>query len=112
MLIDNIFGPQGSLSWGLRTTTESTLEDFRQLHHFLSPCGPMFNLIYTLLKDPGTKYDFPLMYLPEKIRLFLENAQQHQFYADLLHINPQTKKVVSLLLSMFRRKNVMVLFYA
>lgn len=64
ILVDNIFGPQGTLSWGLRTTTENTPEDFRQLHHFLSPCGPIFNLIYALLKDPGIKYDFPLIYLP------------------------------------------------
>lgn len=64
VLIDNIFGPQGTLSWGLRSTTETQTEDFRQLQHFLSPMGPMFKLIYTLLKDPNIKYEFCLTYLP------------------------------------------------
>lgn len=63
LLIDNIFGPQGTVSWGLRVARDVN-EDFRQLEHFLSPCGPVFKLIYTLLKDPSAKYDFPVMYLP------------------------------------------------
>lgn len=64
VLVDNIFGPQGTLSWELRATTEAQAEDFRQLQHFLSPMGPMFKLIYTLLKDSNIKYDFPLSFLP------------------------------------------------
>lgn len=101
VLIDNIFGPQGTLSWGLRSTTESEHEDFRQLHHFLSPCGPMFKLIYTLLKDPNIRYEFPLAYLPLKIRQFLENSHGHPFYSELIHINIQTKQIMSLMLNSF-----------
>uniref|UniRef100_A0A6P7GG23 Sphingomyelin phosphodiesterase 4 n=1 Tax=Diabrotica virgifera virgifera TaxID=50390 RepID=A0A6P7GG23_DIAVI len=101
VLIENIFGPQGTLSWGLRTTTESEAEDFRQLQHFLSPCGPVFKLIYTLLRDPNIRYEFSLAYLPLKIRQFLENSQGHPFYSDLLHVNGQTKQIVSLMLNAF-----------
>ncbi|XP_072391535.1 sphingomyelin phosphodiesterase 4 [Diabrotica undecimpunctata] len=101
VLIENIFGPQGTLSWGLRTTTESEAEDFRQLQHFLSPCGPVFKLIYTLLRDPNIRYEFSLAYLPLKIRQFLENSQGHPFYSDLLHVNVQTKQIVSLMLNAF-----------
>lgn len=63
VLIDNIFGPQGTVAWGLRTITEDTT-GFRELQHFLSPCGPLFKMIYTLLKDPNIKYEFPLTYMP------------------------------------------------
>ncbi|XP_044271314.1 sphingomyelin phosphodiesterase 4 [Tribolium madens] len=100
LLIDNIFGPQGTVSWGLRIARDVN-EDFRQLEHFLSPCGPVFKLIYTLLKDPSAKYDFPVMYLPIKVQQILENAYSHQFYADIVHVNPQTKHVISLLLNPF-----------
>ncbi|CAG9860561.1 unnamed protein product [Phyllotreta striolata] len=101
ILIENIFGSQGSISWGLRSTTESESEDFRQLHHFLSPCGPVFKLIYTLLKDPNIRYEFPLGCLPLKIRQFLENSQMHPFYSELVHCNSQTKQIVSLMLNSF-----------
>ncbi|KAJ8938884.1 hypothetical protein NQ318_016088 [Aromia moschata] len=101
VLINNIFGPQGTLSWGLRTSTETQTEDFRQLHHFLSPCGPLFKLIYTLLRDINIRYDFPLSYVPTKVRQFLEHSQRHPFYSELVHINPQTKQIISLLLNPF-----------
>lgn len=67
ILIDNIFGPQGTLAWGLRSTTEAQTEDFRQLQHFLSPMGPMFKLIYALLNEPTIKYEFALAYLPVSV---------------------------------------------
>ncbi|CAH0555499.1 unnamed protein product [Brassicogethes aeneus] len=101
ILINHIFGPQGTICWEIRTITESSSDDFRQMQHFLSPNGPVFKLIYTLLKDPAIKYDFSLTFLPTKIRQFLENSQNHPFYSDLIHINPQTKQVMSLLLNPF-----------
>ncbi|KAJ8967173.1 hypothetical protein NQ317_006519 [Molorchus minor] len=84
VLIINIFGPQGTVSWGLRTTTEVNFEDFRQLHHFLSPCGPLFKLIYTLLKDQNIRYDFHSHTYLQKLDNFLEQSQQHPFF----RINP------------------------
>lgn len=68
ILIDHIFGPQSTLSWGLRITSSSVNEqDFQAMRHFLSPTGPFFKLIYTLLRDPLVKYDFSAMYLPVSI---------------------------------------------
>lgn len=65
ILIDHIFGPQSTINWGLRTTSGAVSEqDFQALRHFLSPTGPLFKLIYMLLRDPLVKYDFSLMYLP------------------------------------------------
>lgn len=101
ILIDNIFGPQGTVCWDLRTTTEGKCEDFNQLHHFLSPCGPLFKVVYTLLKDPNIKYDFPLLYLPVRIKHILEYSVGHPFYSELVNINSQTKQVTSLLLNPF-----------
>ncbi|XP_066260835.1 sphingomyelin phosphodiesterase 4 isoform X1 [Euwallacea similis] len=101
VLIDNIFGPQGTDCWGLRATTDGNLDDFRQLHHFLSPCGPLFRLIYTLLKDPNIKYEFSLSYLPVKVRQLLELPSAYAFYSELMNINPQSKQLSSLLLNPF-----------
>ncbi|KAI4462177.1 sphingomyelin phosphodiesterase 4 [Holotrichia oblita] len=65
LLVDNIFGPQGTLSWGLRSITVTLKsQDFHTLQQFLSPCGPFFQLIYGLLKDPFIKYDFSVAFLP------------------------------------------------
>lgn len=93
-LIDNIFGPQaGTTGWGLRTTPDCVGEDFKQLRHFLSPCGPLFKCIYALLKDTPTKYDFPISYLPLKVRTILESESNHPFYSDLIQISPQSKQI-------------------
>lgn len=65
ILIDQIFGPQSTFSWGLRTTSAAVNEqDFQAMRHFLSPTGPVFKLIYMLLRDPLIKYDFNVIYLP------------------------------------------------
>lgn len=65
ILIDHIFGPQGTMSWDLRNTSVSTnAQDFQTLQHFLSSTGSLFKLIYILLKDPLIKYEFSLAYLP------------------------------------------------
>lgn len=101
-LVENIFGPQGEVSWNLRGITSANwCEESRQLLHFLSPCGPLFKTIYTLLKDPATKYNFSLTYLPSKVRQILDNASAHSFYSDLVHVNPQNNQVLSLRLNPF-----------
>ncbi|KAK9709081.1 Mitochondrial-associated sphingomyelin phosphodiesterase [Popillia japonica] len=102
LLVDNIFGPQGTLSWGLRSITITLKShDFHTLQQFLSPCGPFFQLIYGLLKDPFIKYDFSVAFLPTKLRQMFESSKIHPFYADLIHINPQNKQVTWLTLNPF-----------
>ncbi|KAL3268108.1 hypothetical protein HHI36_007235 [Cryptolaemus montrouzieri] len=100
-LIDSIFGPQSTHSWGLRTTPESMGEDFRQIRNFLSPCGPLFRSIYSLLKDTPTKYDFSLSYLPVKVKHILENVTNHPFYSDLIQVSSQSKQIIGLSLNPF-----------
>ncbi|GJQ83344.1 hypothetical protein Trydic_g18129 [Trypoxylus dichotomus] len=102
VLIDNIFGPQGTLSWDLRTITATVKShDFLALQQFFSPCGPFFQLIYGLLKDSYIKYDFSVAILPMKVRQMLESSHIHPFYVDLIPINPQNKQITSLLLNPF-----------
>nr|XP_022912671.1 sphingomyelin phosphodiesterase 4 [Onthophagus taurus] len=102
LLIDNIFGPQGTVAWGLRTITANLKPyDFHALQNFFSPMGPMFKVIYTLIKDPLIKYDFSITYLPMKIRQLLDAGSVHPFYSDLVHVSPQNKQIVSLLLNPF-----------
>lgn len=68
LLIDNIFGPHGTVCWELRSiTANANPQDFQALQHFLSPLGPMFKIIYTLLRDPQLKFEFSLSYLPVSI---------------------------------------------
>lgn len=65
VLIEHIFGPQSTFCWGLRVTSGAVNDtDFQTLRRFLSPTGAFFKLIYTLLRDPLTKYDFSVAYLP------------------------------------------------
>ncbi|XP_025828931.1 sphingomyelin phosphodiesterase 4-like, partial [Agrilus planipennis] len=102
IVIENIFGSQNSFSWELQSVNQAqNFQDFRALQHFLSPHGPMFRLIYTLLKDPQIKYEFGLSYLPTKVRQSLDTAVSHPFYAENLNINPHTKQVTSLVLNPF-----------
>lgn len=65
ILIERIFGLNGSVGWGLRSITcETNNRDFNILHHFLGPLGPVFRLIYKLLGDGFVRYDYPLSQLP------------------------------------------------
>ncbi|KRT82729.1 hypothetical protein AMK59_3136, partial [Oryctes borbonicus] len=102
VLIDNIFGPQGTLSWDLRTITATVKShDFHTLQQFFSPCGPFFQLIYGLLKDSYIKYDFSPAFLPMKVKQMLESSHVHPFYVDLIPVNSQNKQITSLLLNPF-----------
>lgn len=70
VLVENIFGPQCTLSWGLRTISGTVNEsDFQTLRHFLSPTGPLFKVIYALLWDPLVKYEFSITKLPVCIEI-------------------------------------------
>ncbi|KAF7277955.1 hypothetical protein GWI33_009070 [Rhynchophorus ferrugineus] len=96
-LIDHIFGPLGTVCWDLRSCTSNSGEDVKELYHFFSPCGPLFKLIYTLLRDPNIKYEFPVSYLPSKIKQIIEHPLGHPFYSELVNMNPQTRQITLLL---------------
>ncbi|XP_017772649.1 PREDICTED: sphingomyelin phosphodiesterase 4 isoform X2 [Nicrophorus vespilloides] len=102
MLIDNIFGPQGTFSWSLRTQLpQNNPNEFKVLLNFLKPMGPVFKLIYLLLQEPNIKYEFSLMYLPTKVKMMLDSSNIHPFYQEILQYNNQTKQITSLLLNPF-----------
>lgn len=68
LLVESIFGSNGGPCWDLRGLTSlKSSNDYTALQHFLSPLGPMFNVIYTLLRDPLIKFKFPLSLLPVSI---------------------------------------------
>lgn len=65
VIIDSIFGPQGTMSWNLRSITSAKNPSlFQAVHFFLSPIGPLLRLVYLLLNDPTIRYDFNLGLLP------------------------------------------------
>lgn len=64
-LVENIFGTNGGVSWGIRNiTAASPGNEFNTLVHFLGPLGPIFRLIYKILADTQIKYEYSLMHLP------------------------------------------------
>ncbi|KAB0794693.1 hypothetical protein PPYR_11532 [Photinus pyralis] len=102
MLIDSIFGPLSKECWNLRGITESnSLRTYNAVRQFLSPLGPIFKLIYTLLKDPLVKFNFNLNYLPMKVRENTNPSTTHPFYMDMINVDLQTNQTVSLMLNPF-----------
>lgn len=68
LLIDSIFGPRGTLCWSLRTVVvDNNTYEYNLLQEFLSPCGPLFKLIYNLLRESHVKYEFSVAFLPVSI---------------------------------------------
>ncbi|KAF5269701.1 hypothetical protein FQA39_LY08624 [Lamprigera yunnana] len=102
ILIDNMFGPHSSMCWGLRNITNvDQAQDFDALQHFLSPQGPLFKVIYTLLRDPLLKFTFSINFLPSKVREHVDSNTLHPFYMDLIDVNLQTNQTVALMLNSF-----------
>ncbi|XP_012220240.1 sphingomyelin phosphodiesterase 4 isoform X2 [Linepithema humile] len=82
LLIDSLFGIVDNIGWCLHNITKQNPLEFETLCHFLSPQGAMFSLCYKLLPDCYLKYNFPVSYLPSKIRSMLEEAVISPFYLD------------------------------
>ncbi|EZA53176.1 Sphingomyelin phosphodiesterase [Ooceraea biroi] len=106
LLIDSLFGIVDNIGWGLHLITlrKNPLE-YEALCHFLSPQGPMFSLCYKLLPDCYLKYNFPVSYLPSKIRSMLEEAVISPFYLDKIK-DDQGTRVPSALSMIQQQENV------
>ncbi|PSN42217.1 hypothetical protein C0J52_11254 [Blattella germanica] len=99
-LLENLFGLTNHVGWGLRTIyRNSQPREFEILFRFLEPNGPIFRLCYKLLTESSIKYEFPIAYLPVKVRKSMEDGMIPPFYADKLQIDPQTRIPTSLVLS-------------
>ncbi|CAG9760871.1 unnamed protein product [Ceutorhynchus assimilis] len=101
VLVDNIFGVTGQLGWELRGITQERSMDFDQVRIFLSAGGPLFNLIYMLLSNENTKFDFPIRCLPTRIKQYLGAQSGNQFYTELININSPIGQPTSLSLNPF-----------
>lgn len=92
LLIDSLFGIVDNIGWGLHNITlKKNPHEYSALCHFLSPQGSMFSLCYKLLPDCYLKYNFPVSYLPSKIRSMLEEAIISPFYLDKIRDDQGTR---------------------
>ncbi|XP_014479776.1 PREDICTED: sphingomyelin phosphodiesterase 4 [Dinoponera quadriceps] len=92
LLIDSLFGITDNIGWGLRNVTlQRNPQEYEALCNFLGPQGPMFSLCYKLLPDCYLKYNFPVSYLPSKIRSLLEEAVISPFYLDKIKDDQGTR---------------------
>ncbi|XP_032686801.1 sphingomyelin phosphodiesterase 4 isoform X2 [Odontomachus brunneus] len=92
LLIDSLFGITDNIGWGLRNVTlQKNSQEYEALCNFLGPQGPMFSLCYKLLPDCYLKYNFPVSYLPSKIRSLLEEAVISPFYLDKIKDDQGTR---------------------
>ncbi|KAH0560300.1 hypothetical protein KQX54_003305 [Cotesia glomerata] len=102
ILIDSIFGITNNLGWGLHNiTSRKHPYEYETLCNFFGPQGPIFSLCYKLLPDCYLKYNFPISYLPTKIKLLVEEGIIPPFYQDKLKDNPTTRCPTALLLNPF-----------
>ncbi|KAH0950302.1 hypothetical protein HN011_012496 [Eciton burchellii] len=93
LLIDSLFGIVDNIGWGLHfITLKKNPMEYEALCHFLSPQGPMFSLCYKLLPDCYLKYNFPVSYLPSKIRSMLEEGVISPFYLDKIKDDQGTRQ--------------------
>ncbi|KAK2581186.1 hypothetical protein KPH14_007988 [Odynerus spinipes] len=92
IVIDSLFGITDNVGWGLHNITyKRNPQEYETLYNFLSPHGPIFSLCYKLLPDCYLKYNFPVSYLPHKIRSMLEEGVIPPFYLDKIRDDQGTR---------------------
>ncbi|XP_076184127.1 sphingomyelin phosphodiesterase 4 [Ptiloglossa arizonensis] len=102
ILIDSLFGTTDNIGWGLHSITfKKNPQEYETLCHFLNPQGPVFSLCYKLLPDCYLKYNFPVSYLPVKIRSMLEEGVIPPFYLDKIRDDQSTRAVSALSMNPF-----------
>ncbi|XP_043253713.1 sphingomyelin phosphodiesterase 4 isoform X1 [Colletes gigas] len=102
ILIDSLFGTTDNIGWGLHSITfKKNPQEHETLCNFLNPQGPVFSLCYKLLPDCYLKYNFPVPYLPVKIRSMLEEDVIPPFYLDKIRDDQNTRVVSGLNMNPF-----------
>ncbi|CAK9821994.1 Sphingomyelin phosphodiesterase 4 [Anthophora retusa] len=97
ILIDSLFGTTDNIGWGLHSITyKKNPQEYETLCSFLNPLGPVFSLCYKLLPDCYLKYNFPVSYLPAKVRSMLEEGVVPPFYLDKIRDEQGTRCVSAL----------------
>ncbi|XP_076627571.1 sphingomyelin phosphodiesterase 4 isoform X2 [Colletes latitarsis] len=102
ILVDSLFGTTDNIGWGLHSITfKKNPQEHETLCNFLNPQGPVFSLCYKLLPDCYLKYNFPVSYLPVKIRSMLEEGVIPPFYLDKIRDDQGTRVVSALNMNPF-----------
>ncbi|XP_053595621.1 sphingomyelin phosphodiesterase 4 isoform X2 [Microplitis demolitor] len=102
ILIDSIFGVTTNVGWGLHNINlKKHPYEHETLCNFFGPQGPIFTLCYKLLPDCYLKYNFPISFLPTKIKLLVEEGIIPPFYQDKLKDDHNTRCPTALLLNPF-----------
>ncbi|XP_071446859.1 sphingomyelin phosphodiesterase 4 [Hetaerina americana] len=102
ILLESLFGTNDTYGWNLRNVySNQNPRDFDLLFRFLHPNGPIFRLCYKLIGDSYLKYDFPLSYLPGKVKQLIKKGMAPPFYVDKLQMDSQSGKPFSLALNPF-----------
>lgn len=102
ILIDSLFGITDNIGWGLHSITfKKCAHEYETLCNFLNPQGPVFSLCYKLLPDCYLKYNFPVSFLPIKVRLMLEEGVIPPFYLDKIRDDQGTRGVSALNMNPF-----------
>lgn len=101
-LVEHIFGvnPSFGNGWNLLVTSRtSNSGDFDALYTFLHPFGTLFEIIYKLLGDVYSKYEYPITLLPQRLRQMILNGSVPQFFVDKIQIDPNFRAPTALVLS-------------
>ncbi|XP_050577223.1 sphingomyelin phosphodiesterase 4 isoform X1 [Bombus affinis] len=102
ILVDSLFGITDNIGWGLHSITfKKNPQEHETLCNFLNPQGPVFSLCYKLLPDCYLKYNFPVSFLPVKIRSMLEEGVIPPFYLDKIRDDQGTRGVSALNMNPF-----------
>ncbi|XP_043523577.1 sphingomyelin phosphodiesterase 4 isoform X3 [Frieseomelitta varia] len=102
ILIDSLFGITDNIGWGLHSITfKKCAYEYETLCNFLNPQGPIFFLCYKLLPDCYLKYNFPVSFLPIKVRSMLEEGVIPPFYLDKIRDDQGTRGISALNMNPF-----------
>lgn len=102
VLINSLFGINDNVGWGLHSiNAKKNPQEYDALCYFLGPMGPIFSLCYKLLPDCYLKYNFPVSYLPAKIRSMLEEGIIPPFYSDKIKDDHNSRLLSELAMNPF-----------
>lgn len=104
LMVEHIFGINPSLGTGwnlLRISRQFNNSDFDAIYRFLHPSGIFFEIIYKLLGDVYLKYEYPVTFLPQRLKQMILDGSVPSFYMDKLQIDPNVRVPTGLILNSF-----------
>lgn len=111
VLVEHIFGvnPSFGVGWNLlKTSRYYNGGDFDAIFRFLHPVGPFFDVVYKLLGDVYLKYEYPMTFLPTRLKQMILDGSVPAFYMDKLQIDPNLRAPTGLVLSILLCLKIML----